>query len=760
VSFLHHSRPYSLRRPALAAALLMGLLVVGLGPPASPLARVTLAADHAADASAPPPTTTPIPISPDRRFGAVEAYLAPGRATQAGVRWERLLFTWSAIQPSSGLDWQEPYPSRTLTDEGSRGRAIAGLLYGTPAWAADHPAQGPVAVPRGLDAPYNDARNTWGGFVSRLVTRYRGLVKTWFVWNEPDRNAGSVLHTWGGSVADYYLLLKTTYQAAKAADPACEVVVGGLTYWWDKENNRPQFLESLLRQADADPTARANRAYFDGVGLHAYNNPLNSFTVPTLFRRILATHGYTKAIWIDETNVAPYDDPAGPLPRLPYRATLAQQASYIVQSFALAAAAGVRRISVYRMTDAPPGVDGPERFGLLRPDGSLRPAFAALQTVTGAFAGLDSAYYTWHDDGSLPSVAEVDALLASNTARAEWVWPAAVNRVVLRQGDRQVTVLWNTSPASAAITVAAAGHDAVLLSPTSAITTTPTLGADGRYHLTLDGSTGNTDPRDPTLYLIGGAPLILRESGVTGPATPPTAVVTAAVTSLVSATVTATPPLAATPTPGTTITPTATTLASGAKGVAAPASPLPTSQGALYFAPTGHNVAGAFQSIFGQYGGLATFGYPRTEAYRENGLLVQYFQNSRLECDRLCRATTYTATVSIATLGAAVAATQPLYPQAPRLLSWADSIYVFATHHNITGPFLDYYLAHGGPYTLGNPLSEQIPTTATTGTPQAYTVQYFERGILDYRPTGPTSTFAVVPEPLGDAVLRARGLLP
>jgi len=145
---------------------------------------------------------------------------------------------------------------------------------------------------------YTDARNSWGLFVSRLVQRYRGLVKTWLIWNEPDRNAGAVRHTWAGSIADYYRLLKTAYQAAKAHDPACQVVVGGLTYWWDKENARPPFLESLLQQADADPTARDNHAYPDGVAAPVYNNPPTSFTVPPPFRRILAAHGLDKPLWV------------------------------------------------------------------------------------------------------------------------------------------------------------------------------------------------------------------------------------------------------------------------------------------------------------------------------------------------------------------------------------------------------------------------------------------------------------------------------
>jgi hypothetical protein len=725
-----------------------------------------------AGAAVPQDAATPPSISPDIRFGAVEAYQAPTRATQAGVRWERLTFTWSQIQPASPLDWVDPYTTRFLTDEASRGRAVVGMIMGTPAWAASNPSQGAIAVPKGLDRPYNDALNTWAIFVGRLVQRYRGLVKTWFIWDEPDRNSSSVQHTWAGTIADYYQLLKTAYQAAKTSDPTCQVVVGGLTYWWDKENNRPQFLDSLLAQADADPTARANNGYFDGVGLHVYNNPLNSYTVPVLFKRLLAAHGYRKAIWIDETNVAPFDDSAGTLPRIPFRASLSEQASYIVESYALALAAGLRRISVYRMVDDATGADAPDHFGLVRLDGSLRPAYAAYQTVTSMFGGTTSAYYTWHDDGSAPSTTEIDALLDSDATRAEWVWPAAVNRVVLRQDDRQVTVVWDASPASAQVSLPVSGHDAVLIDK-AGVRTSPPVGADGRYHLFLEGSTSNSDPRDTGLYLVGGSPLILQETGVTTSATPPpvttptitatstaTATATAPVTATTSLTSTAAATATATPTVAVPSSPTPENLSAGATGGAARVLPLPASADALYFTQTGHNVAGAFRSVFTQFGGLATFGYPRTEAFHDNGPLVQYFQNAEVECTHLCRDPAYTATVAIAPAGQTLVDTLPPFPQATRLDSWGDTMYFSATGHNLAGPFLDYWRANSGAVLLGAPLSEPFAEVESGGNGQVDTLQYFQRGALTFRPAGPGHSFIVVPAPVGDVLLRQRGWLP
>src|SRR5689334_4209039 len=37
----------------------------------------------------------------DQRFGAVQAISSPDKAAQAGVRWERIIFPWSEMQPNS-----------------------------------------------------------------------------------------------------------------------------------------------------------------------------------------------------------------------------------------------------------------------------------------------------------------------------------------------------------------------------------------------------------------------------------------------------------------------------------------------------------------------------------------------------------------------------------------------------------------------------------------------------------------------------------
>src|SRR3712207_4803510 len=102
---------------------------------------------------------------------------------------------------------------------------------------------------------------------------------------------------------------------------------------------------------------------------------------------MMAARGFSKPIWINETNVAPWDDPTNPMPRSDFRATLDEQASYVIQAFAYGLAAGAEHISVYPFSDgnAPPGQ---ELMGMVRGDGSTRPAYQALQTVTRYMSGV------------------------------------------------------------------------------------------------------------------------------------------------------------------------------------------------------------------------------------------------------------------------------------------------------------------------------------------------------------------------------------
>ena len=450
-------------RFALAVLLVAGTAL--LGPAASP--------SHAARTQRPalgPPAAT------DPRFGAVEAVHAPTEAREIGARWERLVFWWKELQPGGTNSWNAfaTGHDRGINAELAAGRQVVGLLINTPAWAAVSRGS---TVPRGLYLPYDDPRNYWGHFVGLMAGRYAGKVNDWIIWNEVNIPSGRY-HTWDGTQADYAQLVKVAYLAAKAANPQARIILAGDPYWYD----HGALFRYLLAQLGSEPGAKAHHDYFDVANLHLYSRPLEMAPIVDDYRRAMARAGISKPIWISETNAAPYDDYARTYPRRAFRASLDDQVSFLVQAFAIDLASGVNRIGVNRMVDGTDFSAGGEPLGLVRNDGTARPAIAGYRTAATLFAGVSG--------GSLG-----------------YDRRTGVYTVSLHRGSTTIGVVWDqqSHPAVAQIpahTATARLYDKFGMGRT-------VHARNGRYTLTLAPATGNTNSADPADYVIGGSPLIL-----------------------------------------------------------------------------------------------------------------------------------------------------------------------------------------------------------------------------------------------------------
>lgn len=484
--------------PRLCARLgLFSLALAILASPALGLAEVR------------PVEPRPAVDSRDPRFGIVQSIQSPDLALRAGATWERIIFPWADMEPQSGRLERGYFTDQQIRDQVARGFTEVGVIIYTPVWAAPDPRRAPRnTVPRNLHLSWNDPDNYWARFTGQLAARYRGLVDHWIIWNEPDLYDHGSRWFFDGSFEDYYQLLKVAYQSIKANNPRATVILAGMAYWYDKGFDRPPYLASLLEVAARDPTAARNNWYFDVVAVHAYSNPLNSYAMPMVMKRVLQERGIEKPIWIVESNAVPSDDAKAPTRPGPYRASQDEQASYIIQSYALGIAAGVERHSVYKMLDESPE-DG-QYFGLVRNDGTVRPAFVAYQVAAAYLSNARWASYTWSGSQSPATDDEIDALLASNRDRPQWIWPGQVNQVVVERGDRRTTVVWNASPQPVRAHVPAAAPAALVVTPYGESGELLALG--GVYTLDLAPATHNADPQDRSLYLIGGRPWLLEET--------------------------------------------------------------------------------------------------------------------------------------------------------------------------------------------------------------------------------------------------------
>lgn len=446
----------------------------------------------------------------DRFFGAVQSIYNPDRALQAGVQWERLIFPWSLIQKDGPNSWSDGYfTDQQIAQETARNIQVVGLAMYTPQWATSTPQSPRTSnVPANLYLPFDDPKNYWGQFMFKLAQRYATQINTWVIWNEPDMYSDTVAYTWDGSVGDMYQLVKVASQAVKKANPSARVALPGMTYWWDKEGGRPLYLARLLEVAGQDPTAAAHGDYFDIVVLHQYSNPLNIYAAARAFQRAMAVYGLDRPIWIGEANVVPDDDPMNPIGPA-FHATMDQQASYIIQSFALARAAGAERMSIYKLVDET-REGSAELYGLVRNDGTPRPAYAAYQTATRYLSQPTSVVYTWEGASEPPTEDQLSQLLQSNARRTQWIWPAAANRVTLERGRERVSVVWNASPKLATAHIPAIARSAQVIDKFGR-DSGEVIAQDGQFQLELQPTSNNSDPRDPSVYLIGGEPRLIIE---------------------------------------------------------------------------------------------------------------------------------------------------------------------------------------------------------------------------------------------------------
>jgi len=243
-------------------------------------------------------------VEPEKRERAMQMIAA------AGFHWLRQEFPWEDIEIHGQGDFEdrrhEPHRSAWEKYDNIVGLAeqygleIVPRLSNPPAWTrADGDGAGTYAPP--------DDLADWGDYVAAVVSRYRGRVRYYQLWNEPN-----IYPEWGERSVDpegYTQLLCEGYRRAKEADPDAVIVSGALAptvalTWRDLSD-----FVFLQRMYDAGAAA-----CFDIMAVNDYMlwsgstdhrlRPLNvNFSRPLYIRDIMVANGdAAKPIWISEMN--------------------------------------------------------------------------------------------------------------------------------------------------------------------------------------------------------------------------------------------------------------------------------------------------------------------------------------------------------------------------------------------------------------------------------------------------------------------------
>lgn len=295
-------------------------------------------------------------------------------AREAGLGWVKQLLPWEALEVRRGVfrheatnrsTW-ERYDEIVAMAE-RRGLQVIFRLDRPPGWAR---GQRPNP-PDGQHPPAS--LEDFGNYVAAVAQHYRGRVRFYQVWNEPN-----LAREWGNQPPDaaaYTALLRTAYRRIKAVDPSAVVLNAPLAQTYERSARAVPdvaFLEDMYAAGAKD----AFDIFFaNGYGLEfAPEDPPDAsrlnFRRVLLLRRIMERHGDgQKPVWFNEFgwNAAPASLPPE---RLTWRRVgEEQQAEYTVRAIQQARAewpwAGVFNIWFFRQDGHIPPNDAQYYFRMV-----------------------------------------------------------------------------------------------------------------------------------------------------------------------------------------------------------------------------------------------------------------------------------------------------------------------------------------------------------------------------------------------------------
>lgn len=306
---------------------------------------------------------------------------------ELGVGWVRIDVGWDGIQPDSSKDYNWTNLDRVVTTARLNGINVLGILTYTPKWARNPSCVGgPKCAPSDI--------TQFAEFSKKAAKHFKGTINNWEIWNEPN-----IPNFWSPKpdVTHYTSLLKVTYVAIKGVNQSAIVITGGLSPATDGYNFSiapVTFVRALYASGAQD--------YFDAVALHPYSYPAspdyvanwNAWQQIQQVRSILvAQDDGEKKIWLTEYGVptgGPGDMHESHQPNFTYGFDyMSENAQATFLSMALLSYDKSKDwlgpFFWYSFKDLGSNSNDPENFfGLLRYDGSKKPAYDVFKNVISA----------------------------------------------------------------------------------------------------------------------------------------------------------------------------------------------------------------------------------------------------------------------------------------------------------------------------------------------------------------------------------------
>lgn len=321
--------------------------------------------------------------------------------SEAGFKWIRQEFPWEDIEIyGKGDFWDhkwnksawEKYDNIVDLAEKYKLQIIA-RLDNPPAWSrAGGDDVGTLAPP--------DDFNDFGDFVYTIVSRYKGRIKYYQIWNEPN-----IYPEWGEQPVNpiaYTELLKIAYKRAKEADPNAVIISAALAPTIEVDYRNLSDVIFLQQMYDAGA-----KDYFDIMSIQCYglwSGPTDrrmrprviNFSRPLYIRDIMVKNGdENKPIWISEMNWCAVPDE---IPDKRYgQVTEEQQARYATLAYQRILEewpwVGVVNFWFFKLADDR-GKDKPEYyFRMVEPDFTPMPVYFAMKEYANQFPVMYPGYH-------------------------------------------------------------------------------------------------------------------------------------------------------------------------------------------------------------------------------------------------------------------------------------------------------------------------------------------------------------------------------
>jgi hypothetical protein len=322
-------------------------------------------------------------------YSAVNDSAGLQKMEDAGAKWVTTRLNWAAIEPIKGIYNWSSFDIKAQNAQAA-GMEVFVLFNQNPTWAA--------ALPGG---PVTDTQDLVD-FAGLMAERYdcdgtddadgHPCVHYWSFYAEPDNGDLSRAATgkgyWGHNGSGYAAMLSQVSPAIHSANPEAKVLIGGVAYEWFEEDGGP-FVRSFLPDTLAALNALGGAEnYLDAVAFHYY--PIRTQDWPTILekagaiREIMADHG-AGDLPLTCPEMGYWSSPN-------FGSSEEGQAYWVVQTFLRGISQGTDILSYYQVFDtvvagSPEDLYPDRTSGLLRVDGSLKPAYFAYQTMTRELLG-------------------------------------------------------------------------------------------------------------------------------------------------------------------------------------------------------------------------------------------------------------------------------------------------------------------------------------------------------------------------------------